>query len=414
MKFHLLSGRFKNLFVSSERNLSTHLKKIAPKLNSKTISIDNNLDTSTTRPAKLVLSSAQIEQYKRQLYDLIKQKRDHTQVNEFTKFLTEGCEPSLHLFNIILKGQLMMRNVEGIKETLLLIAKNNFAFNAVTLNLLLVYYRELDMMEEAEKLFKAMESRKTDANPLINCAGPNLSAFTTMIAGWTRRGDYARCKKYYDAISSKENDLVPDEHATCALLNAAVGLGHLEDAKNLYESIVNKSKNQPGFVAQKLWLRATFRIGGYEDALMKLLEMNNNENCLELGELIKWIISDVTDEKSMFKVALHVFNVCLEKEVRIGDPRCLHSLLDTLKKDEDTFVKFGRLCLQWSVSTLPILGGRLLHQLVQLNQKSVAKEVVTECNALGVPLPSGLLLDYSQKFELTGIVKMKTQKKITI
>ena len=399
MKFQLLSGRFKNLFF-----FSTHFKRTATKLISKTISIDNNLDTSAAkRPAKLVLSSGQIEQYKRQLYDLIKQKRDHTQINEFTKFLTEGCEPNLHLFNIILKGQLMMRNVEGIKQTLLLIAKNNFAFNAVTLNLLLVYYRELDMMEEAEKLFKAMESRKTDANPLINCAGPNLSAFTTMIAGWARRGDYVRCKKYYEAISSKENDLVPDEHATCALLSAAVGLGHLEDAKNLYQSI----GNQPGFVAQKLWLRATLRIGGYEGALIKLLEMNNNENCLELAELIKWIISDVKDEKLMSKVALHVFNVCLDKEVRIGDPRCLHSLLDALKKDDETFVKFSRLCLQWSVSTLPILGGRLLHQLVQLNQKSVAKEVVSECNKLRVPLPSGLLLDYSQKFELTGMAKMK-------
>ena len=344
-------------------------------------------DKKVTESLKLTLTGAQIEQYKRQLYDLIKQRRDPHEITQLTRFLADSCEPSLHIFNIILKGQLMMKNVEGIKETLLLIAKNKFAFNAVTLNLLLVYYRDLDMMEEAEKLFEAMENRKRDDNPLINCAGPNLAAYTTMIAGWARRGDHGRAKEYYEAI--EKEGLIADEHATCALLSSAVSSGKLDDAKKLFESI----KGQPNFISMKLWLRACFRLGGYEEIFMKLLTMR--ENSLELGELIKWILTDLKGENNMSKVVTFILNKSMEEGVRLGDPQCLHFLLDALKRDPQSVMILSSISLKWSEKILPVIGGRLLHQLVTMKYKEIASKIVKECERIGVKLPSGLLIDFS-------------------
>lgn len=336
---------------------------------------------------KSTLTGAQIEQYKRQLYDLIKQRRDPEEINQLNQFLVNSCEPSLHIFNVILKGQLMMKNVEGIKETLLLIAKNKFAFNAVTLNLLLVYYRDLDMMEEAEKLFEAMENGKRDDNPLINCAGPNLAAYTTMIAGWARRGDHGKAKKYYEAIGKE--GLLADEHATCALLSSAVSSGQLDDAKILFDSI----KGQANFITMKLWLRACFRLGGYEEIFMKLLKMRDNS--LELGELIKWILSDLNGESNLIKVVSFVLDKSMEEGVRLGDPQCLHFLLDALKRDSQSVMILSSITLKWSEKILPVIGGRLLHQLVTMKYKEMASKIVKECERIGVNLPSGLLIDFS-------------------
>ena len=355
--------------------------------NEKMLKFTENTKENTVN-TKLTLTGAQIEQYKRQLYDLIKQRREPQEINELTRFLTNSCEPNLHLFNVILKGQLMMKNVEGIKETLLLIAKNKFAFNAVTLNLLLVYYRDLDMMEEAEKLFKAMENRKRDDNPLINCAGPNLAAYTTMIAGWARRGEHFKAKGYYEAI--ERDGLVADEHAICALMSSAVSSGNLEDAKKLYESI----KGKPNFISMKLWLRACFRLGGYEQVFINLMGMK--ENSLEICELIKWILTDLKNENNLSKVSMFILDKSMEGGVRLGDPQCLHFLLDALKRDPLAVQQLANLSLKWSEKVLPVIGGRLLHQLVTMRMKEVSGRIVKECERMGVTLPSGLLLDFSE------------------
>lgn len=355
---------------------------------------------------KVKLTGSQIEQYKTQLYEMIKQRRGPSsstssnsssaieEVNKLTRFLIEECEPSLHLFNVILKGQLMLRNVEGIKETLLLIAKNKFAFNSVTLNLLLVYYRDLDMMEEAGRLFEAIKSGGKDSSPLINCAGPNLSAYTTMIAGWARRGDFKRAKEYFEMISSDSN-LTPDEHATCAMINAAIGTGHLQYAKEIYESI-----REPSFVTLKLWLRATFQLGGYEEAFKKLKESSSSSgpystNSLELSEMIKWILTDLKeDNEKLFRVSLYILEAALKTEIRIGDPQCLHFLLDSLKTDPSVFSRLCRLSLQHPEKVLPIIGSRLVHQSVATKSIELASELVGQCERLGIKIPSGLLNDF--------------------
>lgn len=377
MKLANLLLKLRPLKLSELRAFSTNEKVL------------NCIDTEN-KAKKLSLTAGQIEQYKRQLYDMIKQRREPQEIHQLNRFLVDSCEPSLHLFNVILKGQLMMKNVEGIKETLLLIAKNKFAFNSVTLNLLLVYYRDLDMMEEAEKLFKAMENRKEDANPLINCAGPNLAAYTTMIAGWARRGEYLKAKEYYEAIG--KDGLVADEHATSALLSSAVSSGHLEDAKKLFESI----KGGPNFVSMKLWLRATFRLGGYEETFNKFMGMRENDS-LELGELVKWILTDLKgDESNLRTVSMFILEKSMERGVRLGDPQCLHSLLDALKRDPLAVEKLSLISLKWSERILPVIGGRLLHQLVgTMKSRELAGKIVKECERIGVKLPSGLLLDFS-------------------
>lgn len=347
---------------------------------------------STDNKGKVKLNGGQIEEYKNRLYDLIKIRRDSEQIHQLTRFLLDSCEPNLHLFNVVLKGQLMIKNVDGIKETLLLIAKNKMAFNAITLNLLLVYYRDLDMMEEAEKLFSAMENRKKDENPLINCAGPNLSAFTTMIAGWARRGDYGRAKKYFEAISSEGNDLIPDEQAKCALLNVAVSTGHLEDAKKIFETI----EGEKGFVAMKLWLRATLRLGGYEKTFKTLIQKKGCES-LELGEMIKWILSDLKGSGEDERRALLIFiRSAMEFGIRIGDPQTLHTALDSLKRDLQSLNTLTEIAVKWNEELLPVIGGRLLHQLIGKGETEGAGRVVKECEKLRIRIPAGLLIDFSE------------------
>ncbi len=388
-----LSAMLNRLIRRIPLNFRYSTDNFKTKLPSNLIKETNGNTKNNANTSKMQLTTSEIEQYKKQLYEMIKQRREPNQIQELNRFLIEGCEPSLHLFNIILKGQLMMRNVEGIKETLLLIAKNKFAFNSITLNLLLVYYRDLDMMEDAEKLFEAMQLRGKEASPLINCAGPNLSAYTTMIAGWTRRGDFEKAKKYYESIGREgNNELKVDEHAMCAMLNAAVSTGHLEYAKKLYDSMLN-----PNFVALKLWLRATFRLGGYEAALEKL--MVQVEESLELGELIKWILSDLKqDSGKLSKVSLYVLEASLNR-MRLGDPQCLHALLDALKKDVDALTGLCHISLNHPERTLPIIGGRVLHHLLASNPSAPAlsAKIVEECGRLGIPIPSGLLSDFNKK-----------------
>ena len=369
------------------RFFSTKTLKLRPPLNSTAIESSESKDK---RGEKLRLNGGQIEQYKKQLYDLIKLRRDPEQIHQLTRFLLDSCEPSLHLFNVVLKGQLMIKNVEGIKETLLLIAKNRLAFNAVTLNLLLVYYRDLDMMEEAEKLFQAMENRKKDENPLINCAGPNLSAYTTMIAGWARRGDYGRAKKYYEEISAEGADLRPDEQAKCALLNAAVSTGHLEDAKAIFESI----EGEKGFVALKLWLRATLQLGGFEETF-KTVSQRKEIDSLELSEIIRWILSDLKGHREEQRALIYFIKSALESGIRIGDPQCLHSALDSLKRAPKSLNEITEISVKWSGKLLPVIGGRLLHQLVANGEIEAATKVVKECEKLRIRIPSGLLIDFS-------------------
>lgn len=382
-----LLAQFKKLNL---RNFTTTTLKIRPNL-SESSNINTNLKESSENTGKLKLNGGQIEQYKKQLYDLIRQRREPDQIHELTRFLMDSCEPSLHLFNVVLKGQLMLKNVEGIKETLLAIAKNKMAFNAVTLNLLLVYYRDLDMMEEAEKLFSAMENRKKDDNPLINCAGPNLSAYTTMIAGWARRGDFEKAKKYYEAISAEGNDLIPDEQAKCALMSAAVCTGHLREAKSIFESI----EGEKGFIALKLWLRASFRLGGYEESFKTLVKRKENET-LELSEFVKWIVNDLKGQKEEGKVLVYIVKASMEFGLRIGDPHCLHIVLDTLKRETKYFKELIEISLKWSDKILPIIGSRLLHQLLANGETETAIKIVNECERLKIRIPSGLLNDFSE------------------
>lgn len=369
-------------------------KEMSTRISSNKLNFEKKKQNTETSSSLTPLTSGQIEEYKRKLYDMIRKRNESEKVEEMTRFLIEECEPNLHLYNVILKCQLMKRNVEGIKEVLLLIAKNKFSFNSVTLNLLLVYYRDLDMMEEAEKLFDAMENRGKDANPLINCAGPNLAAYTTMIAGWGRRGNFEKAKQYYENISNvAEGGLRADEHANCAMLNAAVNTGNLEYAKKLFESM-----KQVNFIALKLWLRAALRLGGEEEAFRKLILKAKEEDeieSLEIGEFIKWTLNDFKAESKggLGRIGLFLLESGLTEGIRIGDPQCLHSLLDAIKKDPESLKRLYSASLRWNEKLLPVIGGRLLHQLVSNGWGEMAGSVLGECKKLGVHVPPGLVND---------------------
>ena len=66
-------------------------------------------------------------------------------------------------------------------------------------------------------------------------------------------------------------------------MSAAVCTGHLREAKKHFESI----EGEKGFIALKLWLRASFRLGGYEESFKTLVkrEKKKENETLEL----EWI-----------------------------------------------------------------------------------------------------------------------------
>lgn len=355
---------------------------------------DDTHDTHDTQAATVTgrrLDATQIEKYKRQLYDLIAKRHDYAQATRMTQLLVATCEPSLHLLNVVLKAQLMMRNAEGVRETLLRIAANGHAFNAVTLNLLLVYYRDLGMMGEADRLFAAMEQRRHHPNPLINCSGPNLSAYTTMIAGWAREGDYARAKHYYRQIR-EEGGLVPDEYATSCLLSGAVLAGEFDDARMLYQSIAT-----PNAVTQKTWLRACVRSGQPVATISAALDalLQRGDASLEMSELVRWVATETPEMATDMRaqIALLFLDGCMAADVRIGDRQCIHVIFDLVRDGgHDAMLRaLAETCIRHADALLPVIAGRLASNRIARGDTETALRLRDKILPLRLGLPRGLL-----------------------
>lgn len=290
---------------------------------------------------KLKASHESIERYKNQLYDLIHFRRHPHEAKNLASFMFQAMEPSLHLYNVLLKSYIWMNDVEGIKTTLGAIASNNFAFNAVTLNLLLVYYRDLGMMAEAEKLFEAIEQR---TSPLINCPGPNLAAITTMMTGWKQQGNFAKVRGFYEKLAKYE--IKPDEFVVNVLLLSA-----LESKEYAYFDRVIESDIERTFVIEKTILRSCIeRRQNWEASFDRLVAFDSPT--LELSELLRWSLP-----KSNL-LSLAILERGLTANIRVGDPKVIHRMIEKASVEE--LVAIGELALKYRPLLMPIAAARLV------------------------------------------------------
>ena len=298
--------------------------------------------SALTNIKKLKATPEAVERYKKDFYNLINVKKDHETAKSMAQFLLHTFEPSLHLYNILLKGSIYMNDIDGIKETLSLIAKNKFAFNAVTLNLLLVYYRDLNLMEDAERLFEVIEKGHS---PLINCAGPNLAAITTMMTGWQRKRNFDKVKYYFGKF--EQYQIRPDEFVYNILLLSAL------EAKDYayFDEVVSKLCNLKSFVIQKTVLKSCIeRDLDLKPALHSLFDFKDSS--LELSELLKWTA------KKQESIALDILESGLQSNIRIGDPKVVHELMERLSVDG--LVRIGELSLKYRAELLLYSAPRLV------------------------------------------------------
>ncbi len=295
---------------------------------------------------KLKATPEAVERYKKDFYNLITVKKDPEAAKSMAQFLLHTFEPSLHLYNILLKGNIYMNDLEGIKETLSLIAINKFAFNAVTLNLLLVYYRDLNLLEDADKLFEVIE--KGDS-PLINCPGPNLAAITSMMTGWQRKHNFEKVRYYFGKL--EQYQIKPDEFVFNILLLSAL------DAKEYlyFDEIIASVNNLNSFVIQKVVLKSCIeRDLNLQPALKTLFSLKDAS--LELSELIKWAT------KKPESVAIEILESGLQGKIRIGDPKVIHTLMERLSVDG--LIKVGELSLKYRAELLLYSAPRLIQACV--------------------------------------------------
>lgn len=290
---------------------------------------------------RLKAAPESIEKYKNQLYDLIHVRRDPHEAKKLATFMFQAFEPSLHLYNVLLKSSIWMNDVDGIKSTLGAIASNNFAFNAVTLNLLLVYYRDLGMMTEAEKLFEAIEKRQS---PLINCPGPNLAAITTMMTGWKQQGNFLKVRHFYEKLA--EYEIKPDEFVLNVLLLSAL------EAKDYgYFDKVIGSGIERTFVIEKTILRSCIERGqSWEASFDRIITFNSPS--LELSEILRWSL--VKSES----FSLAILQRGLKANVRVGDPKIIHRMIE--KVSLDGLVAIGELALEFGPQLLPMAATRFI------------------------------------------------------
>jgi hypothetical protein len=292
--------------------------------------------------SKLKATPEAVERYKKDFYNLINVKKDHEAAKGVAQFLLHTFEPSLHLYNILLKGNIYMNDVNGIKETLALIASNKFAFNAVTLNLLLVYYRDLNLLEDADRLFQVIEQGDS---PLINCAGPNLAAITTMMTGWQRKRNFDKVRYYFGKF--EQHQIRPDEFVYNILLLSAL------EAKEFtyFDEVQSEMDDFNSFVIQKTIVKACIERQLNPKAALESL-FRFNDASLELSEILKWT------SKRPEKVALEILESGLNAKVRIGDPKTIHELMDRLSVDGT--VRIGELSLKYRADLLLYSAPRLI------------------------------------------------------
>lgn len=294
---------------------------------------------------KSACTASVLEDCKRQLYRLA--QVNPASARSMIEELKGRWAPSLHLYNVILKGQVLMRDVEGIKATLTETVSSGFAFNAVTVNLLLAYYRDIGRMDEAERLFEALQQQgKVQSGPggMLNCPGPNVAAYTTMITGWARQGDYDMAVQYFNRMET-EGGLRADEAALNAMVAAALDAGDAGTVRRLVGKLEGTS-----VASGKSLLRAYLKglVGLKGDARKRAVEAVRGH--VELSEVLRWCSGEmgerglgvmralVRDDPGIPSGSLHAWVVASDS---VGGG-CLVPFIALLERSAEVFGVVGR------------------------------------------------------------------------
>lgn len=218
------------------------------------------LDTARGRgAAAAVAADERIEAEKLVLYGMIREAaavRSRARVEERIAGMLREIAPCMHLFNVLLRARVMLNDVRGIKETLGLIGAHGLEPNLITYNVLLNYYRNHQLVDEAERLFERM---------LASGVAPDRYTYTTLLAAFARI-DLGRAERYFALMrSSPAKALQPDLFAYNTMIGALAHAGQMERALAACAAL-RAAGLHPNYVTFKILVGGLVGAGRVEEA----------------------------------------------------------------------------------------------------------------------------------------------------
>lgn len=213
-----------------------------------------------------------LERDKVKLYRMVFQSprtRSLQAIRERMERMEKAYPPSMHLFNILLKSMIWLNDREGIRAILEKIRQAGLAFNLITFNLMIGYYRDQECAREAERLLWVMYKAGIK---------PSVYTFTTLISAFSR-SDLRKCQEYWEQART----LGPDIYAYNAIIGAYAQHGDLSMADRLVEELqaVGLIAN---FVTYKILLEGLTKAMRLEDAMRLYERLLSDCNELRMGD----------------------------------------------------------------------------------------------------------------------------------
>lgn len=203
-------------------------------------------------------NASRLERLKNKLYEAI---RKPSYVRDME--LIGGCiedilrlPPSLHVFNIILKANIMLDSMEGVKSALQMIKEHGFVYNAITFNLLISYYRNSQCPLEAERLAIEMMERGIELSRVTH---------TTLVTAFARV-DLEKAEKYFEMMKLSPSPHVhPDVYAYNAMIGSYMHHGQFSKSMALIEEM-DKVGVLPNEITFKVLIYGLLRHGKKSEA----------------------------------------------------------------------------------------------------------------------------------------------------
>ena len=203
-------------------------------------------------------SIRRLEGLKRTLYSAARQRSYARDMELIGRCMREilAFPPSMHVYNIILKANIMLENVEGVKSILNMIKEERLSFNNITFNLLISYYRKAGRPLEAEFVAQEMIEKGIE---------PDRISLTTLVATFSN-SDLPKAEKYFammDQSASPTNR--PDIYAYNALIGGYMHHGIFSKSAALVAEM-DKKGVIPNIITFKIFIECLLRHGKKSEA----------------------------------------------------------------------------------------------------------------------------------------------------
>ncbi len=195
-------------------------------------------------PKLTQVQANELESRKSKLYEMAQREFNNRNLSFIKQELSEISSkfpPCMHVFNIILKVNILLNDGEGIRRVIEGIQKEGLKPNTITYNLLISYYRNLGRMEDSMAVFERM---------IASGVQPNAAIYTTLIAGFSAKGNFTIAERLFKECQSK---LEPDLHLFNAMISVYLAAGKPEDARLLSNSMIEAGL-KPNHITYKVFL----------------------------------------------------------------------------------------------------------------------------------------------------------------